>query len=310
MEAHTFEHLCVEVSSMNIQNAIYASQFVQFIANSWKDSNGNNRDLDNVPVVDTHGGPVVSGKNYTVFKTIYACDLATDFHKARPGEGWKTMGIVAQNAADPNDVVISIRGTLTIWEWLQDGKFLFKPFSNVPGGGLTEDGFTDMYQSFSFRAAPNETPFMQDLLERLGTKASVIISGHSLGGALAQLMALDFAAHSSLPLTVFTIASPRAGDLTFSRLFDNIVPACFRVANRLDIVPKTPPPLFYFHVGDETELVPGTDLKFDLGCEHHLTSYLNMLAKLIGTQANYPIQPDCLAGTAVVLPTVAEPSGN
>jgi Lipase (class 3) len=288
----TFE---IEVLSVNVQNAINACLFVQFVANNWKDNNGINRDLDNLPVLDPTGAPVVAGKQFTVFKTIYACDLATDIHPTRPGDdGWRTMGIVARNAADANEVVIAIRGTLTIWEWLQDAKFLFKPYPNLPGSGLTEDGFTDMYQSFSFKNAPNGNPFLQDLLALLGPGSNVTITGHSLGAALATLMALDFAAHSRLPLTTFTIASPRVGDLTFSRVFDNIVPACFRVANRLDVVPKTPPPLLYFHVGDESELVPGSNLKFDLGCEHHLTSYLNMLSKTIGTQASYPIQADCL----------------
>ena len=59
---------------------------------------------------------------------------------------------------------------------------------------------------------------------------------------------------------------------------------------------KVPPPLMYFHVGDETELIPPKSLKFDLGCEHHLTSYFNMLNTLQNpNQTQYPIQPDCLA---------------
>lgn len=296
---------------MDVQKAINASLFVQFVANNWQLPNGSNRNLDNAPVVNPSGAPVIPGSAYTVNKTIYACDLATDINATRPGlEGWKTMGIVARNAADPNDVFIAIRGTLTVWEWLQDAKFLFKPFPNVPGGGLTEDGFTVMYESFSFQAAPNGNPFINDLLALLGTQARVTITGHSLGGALATLLALDFASHSSVPLTVYTIGSPRVGDLTFSRLFDNVVPGCFRVANRLDIVPKTPPPLFYFHVGDETEVVPGTDLKWDVGCEHHITSYLNMLSKSIGTQASYPIQSDCTPESSKAVPTLASPSAS
>jgi len=295
---------------VNVQNAINASLFVQFVANNWQLQNGTNNNLDNAPVVNPSGAPVVPGKTYQVDKTIYACDLATDINPTLPGvEGWKTIGIVARNVADPNEVVVAIRGTLTVWEWLQDAKFLFKPFTNVAGAGLTEDGFTDMYDSFSFQPAPNGSSFIQDLLGRLSPNSNVTITGHSLGGALATLLALDFAAHSALPLTVFTIASPRVGDLTFSRVFDNIVPACFRVANRLDIVPKTPPPLLYFHVGDETELVPGKDLKFDLGCEHHLTTYLNLLAKTIGAQASYPIQANCLQAIAAG-PPLANPSAN
>jgi hypothetical protein len=35
-------------------------------------------------------------------------------------------------------------------------------------------------------------------------------------------------------------------------------------------------------------------MKFDLLCEHHLTSYFNMLGTLIGAQALYPIDAGCL----------------
>lgn len=280
---------------MNVQFAIDAGLFVQFVATNWQNADGSNHNLDGLPVLSPQGQPVVAGKNYTVAKTIYACDLATDLHPNRPeDEGYKTMAIVAANDADPNDVFVAIRGTLTVWEWIQDAKFFFKPFSNVTGSGLTEDGFTDMYQSFSFQPAPSAGSFIQNLIQMLPAAANVTLTGHSLGGALITLLALDLSAHSRFPITVYTLASPRLGDLTFSRLFDSTVPNCFRVANRLDAVPKVPPPLLFFHVGDEFELVPGPDLKFDLGCEHHLTSYFNMLSKLIGTQAGYPIQPDCL----------------
>jgi hypothetical protein len=69
---------------VNVQLAINACLFVQFVANNWKDNNGNNRVLDNLPVLDPAGAPVVAGKQFTVFKTIYACDLATDIHPNAP----------------------------------------------------------------------------------------------------------------------------------------------------------------------------------------------------------------------------------
>ena len=40
---------------------------------------------------------------------------------------------------------------------------------------------------------------------------------------------------------------------------NHIVPNAYRVGNRLDVVPKVPPPLMYFHVGDETELLVKRD---------------------------------------------------
>lgn len=279
---------------MNTQSAINAGLFVQFVANQW-DVGSPTNNLDGRAVVNAAGKPVIPGSGYRVKKTLYACDIATDFDPTRPGtEGWKTMGIVAANDADSNDVVIAIRGTLTVWEWLQDAKFLLRPFNRVSGGGLTEDGFTDMYYSMSFTASDCAGNFMQDLVAQLPSTANVTVAGHSLGAAVATLLAFDLGANTKFVPTLYTLASPRVGDLIFSQVFNHVIPNAFRVANRLDVVPKVPPPLMYFHVGDETELIPGLSLKFDLGCEHHLTSYFNMLGSLIGQQAAYPIDADCL----------------
>jgi hypothetical protein len=282
---------------VNIQSAINAGLFVQFVANQWN-STSQATVLDGRPVLNAAGTPVIPGLNYTVLRTIYACDLATDLDPTKPGrEGWKTMGILAVNQADPNDYFIAIRGTLTIWEWLQDAKFLPKPFPNVAGAGLTEDGFTDMYQSFSLTPGDCEGKFLADLIALLPATARVTIAGHSLGAGIATLLALDMGANSTLPVVLYTLASPRVGDLTFSHLFNHVVPNAYRIANRLDIVPKVPPPLLYFHVGDETELVPSGEMKFDLACEHHLTSYFNMLGTLSNQAAAYPIQANCLKGS-------------
>jgi len=277
---------------MVVQNAINAGLFVQFVYDTW-DSSSQATNLDGRAVVTPAGQPVVPGKTYNVLKTIYSNDLATDLNPRAVLEGYKTLGIIAQSATDDADIVIAVRGTEGIWEWLQDAKFLPRPFPNVPGGGLSEDGFTDMYLSFSLTPSPSTT-FMQDVKALLPSNAMVTVTGHSLGAALATLLSLDMAVNTSFPLAVYTLASPRVGDLSFHNLFNHIVPNAYRVANRLDIVPQTPPPLLYLHVGDDTELVPDNTLKYDLACEHALTSYFNMLAALIGQQSLYPIDASCL----------------
>lgn len=278
---------------MNVQAAINAGLFVQFVYNNWNIPS-QTVDLTGRDVTTSTGSPVIPGKNYKVLKTIYSNDIATDISPQRPMlEGYKTMGIVALNEADSSDVFIAVRGTEGIWEWVQDLKFFARPFPNVSGSGLTEDGFTDMYLSFSLTPGPSST-FLSDLASSLSPNAIVTVAGHSLGAALATLLSLDMASHTKFPVTLYTLASPRVGDLTFHNLFNHVVPSAYRVANRLDVVTQTPPPLLYFHVGDDTELVPPNTMKFTLPCEHHLTTYFNMLATLIQQQSFYPIDNDCL----------------
>jgi putative lipase involved disintegration of autophagic bodies len=228
---------------MDTQLAINAGLFVQYVANKWNVGSATNN-LDGSEVVDLSGNPVIPGRSYKVLKTLYACDMATDFNPTRPGtEGWKTMGIVAANEADTKDVFVAIRGTLTVWEWLQDAKFLLRPFGRVAGAGLTEDGFTDMYYSMSFSASNCDGDFIKDLTALLPSGANVTVVGHSLGAAVATLLAFDLAANTTFVPTLYTLASPRVGDLTFSQVFNHIVRDAYRVANRLDVVPKVPPPL-------------------------------------------------------------------
>ena len=279
---------------MNYQSAINYGLFVQFVALNWNAS-GSTTSLNGRPVVDPAGNPVIAGSSYTVKETIYAYDLATDIALKRGiPPGWVTIGILAVNDADPNDIVFAIRGTANAWEWLQDVKFLLIPFKRVAGGGLSEDGFTDMYNSFSTVSGNSSTAFVDRVKPNLPATAKITVCGHSLGAALATLLAFDLGANTNFNVTLYTLASPRVGDLTFSHVFNHIVPNAYRVYNRLDVVPKVPPPLMYFHVGDETELVPPPTLRFDLACEHHLTSYFDMLALQCGTQAQFPIQANCL----------------
>lgn len=288
---------------MNVQAAINAGLLVKFVYDQCEAA-GEFINLDGMDVVTFV--PLVPAKQYRVVRTIYCNDLATDLLPSGPLRSWKTIGMVAQNVADDADVVLAVRGTEGVWEWLQDFKFLPRSFPPVAGAGLTEDGFTDMYLSFSLTAGPSNGTFLRDVQALLPTNAMVTVTGHSLGAALATLLALDMAANTNLPVAVYTLASPRVGDLPFHNLFNHIVPNAYRVANRLDIVTKTPPPLLYFHVGDETELRPGQDLKLEIPCEHHLTSYLHMLGALAGQPNLYPLDAACSKGLVVSITACAQ----
>lgn len=72
---------------------------------------------------------------------------------------------------------------------------------------------------------------------------NLFITGHSLGGALAQLMALDIAANKKsdfASLTVITSGSPRVGNAGFKSAFERLVPDNLRVIVNHDPVPSVP----------------------------------------------------------------------
>src|SRR5262249_2029408 len=113
---------------------------------------------------------------------------------------------------------------------------------------------------------------------------SVTICGHSLGGALATLLALDVAVNGIFFATAYTYASPRVGDPQFVRTYNHAVPDTTRIANRLDAVPNLPFPPLYDHVLGEFPLNPvkvtlipfkvDPLLALNIVCLHILTSYL------------------------------------
>jgi len=244
---------------------------------------------------------LAGGTAYTVVTTIYANDLATDMNPGR-GNNPVSIGFVCQ-ADGAGDVVVAIRGTEGIHEWVHDAEFLLVPCPFLAGAGNTEDGFTAMYISLQTDVAAG-SPRLASALATLPFKqpvSSVTICGHSLGGALVTLLALDVAANTNFPNpTVYTYASPRAGDPAFASTYNQIVENSFRIANRLDLVPKLPLPPFYDHVLELEELNPIQLLPLPpkilvnptLACEHSLDSYLYLLSVVSGGPV-LPLDPTC-----------------
>jgi predicted lipase len=243
------------------------------------------------------------GANYTVVTTIYANDLATDMNPSR-GDDEVSIGLICQ-AAQAGDVVIAIRGTEGTLEWIHDAEFLQVPCPFLVGAGHTEDGFTAMYGSLRTDAAPN-SPSVVNALAKLSFPrpvSSVTICGHSLGGSLATLLALDVAANTVFTNpALYTYGSPRTGDSLFASTFDQVVKNSFRIANRVDIVPALPPraPVDYDHVLNPEELnpirllplPPKVLVKFDPGCEHSIITYMYLLSLKSGGPV-IPLESTC-----------------
>ena len=87
--------------------------------------------------------------------------------------------------------------------------------------------------------------------------SSLTICGHSLGGAIATLVALDVAANTAAPFnnpTVYTYASPRTGDHDFAVKYHQTVTTTYRFVDTVDLVPKLPGIFPYRHVTDAINL--------------------------------------------------------
>ena len=232
---------------------------------------------------------------YTFLQTIYGDDLATDID---PHLGdVVSFGFLAVSPA--KELMAVIRGTDTILEWLHDGSFLMVPSPIAGSHGFTEDGFTAVYRSLRIGRAHGTLSAKDSIKSYLDTAAatSVAVCGHSLGGALAKLLTLDVALNTSCRTpTAYTFASPRVGDVIFAGSFNAVVPFCYRISNRQDLVPKLPPilPLPYVHSNTHYELNPQSgQIDSAIPAMHHLTTYLYLMGQLVGSTA-YPLDADCV----------------
>jgi predicted lipase len=95
---------------------------------------------------------------------------------------------------------------------------------------MVEKGFSHLYDQCS-----------DDVKRAVGAAgaARLIVTGHSLGEALATLATADLVL-AGTAASMYNFASPRTGDLDFAAQFDKNVNVRFRVVNTEDIVITVP----------------------------------------------------------------------
>jgi predicted lipase len=120
-------------------------------------------------------------------------------------------------------------------------------------GAKVHTGFLTAYESI-------RKPVLQYLyVAREKCKnCKIVVTGHSLGGALAVLAALDFTLKGIKVSSVFTFGCPRVGDPVFAHWWDSrVAPGnAYRFVHRSDLVPHLPPSNMavkkaFKHVGKE-----------------------------------------------------------
>lgn len=80
-------------------------------------------------------------------------------------------------------------------------------------------------------------------------KTKVVLTGHSLGGALAVLCALDLHRTFNNIDHLTTFGQPRVGNGNFANYMTNQIANTFRVINYADTVTHAPPSAFGFKHG-------------------------------------------------------------
>jgi hypothetical protein len=142
---------------------------------------------------------------------------------------------------DSNLVVVAFRGTELDdpSDLFTDAKFVLTPWADDSGGSLGE-----VHEGFAEALENNDTlGRIRTFLDLLVPSPNVLLTGHSLGAALATLAA------SRMPSShLYTFGSPCVGDSSFAEAMETVNHT--RFVDCCDLATRFPPEAFgYVHVG-------------------------------------------------------------
>lgn len=149
--------------------------------------------------------------------------------------------------------ILVFRGTQRTAEWVGNIYAVQEDYINPQTG----ESLGRIHTGFRRIADGIINPLAVDAVKQINPNKPCYISGHSLGSALATLLALDIAL--AVPelqpqLQVYVYASPRVGNPDFVNSYAQILPNTFRITNLADPIPTMPPTKLraeFVHVGEE-----------------------------------------------------------
>lgn len=179
------------------------------------------------------------------------------------------------------DYVYAFRGTMTAKDLIADLIFnqtLFKAKSyNANDQVLVHSGFYDLWKTHN--------DDIIESLKQIPSGATVYVTGHSLGAALAAYSALEIsnARNDSNNTILYVFAPPRCGNDRFIDEITRLVPHQWATINRRDVVCDLPPPVCptftKTYLYDDYRVTQVSDFETgEIAGNHHLTSYLDYLS--------------------------------
>lgn len=136
--------------------------------------------------------------------------------------------------------IIAFRGTQTQIEWWRNLQATQKTYKDLTTGkkyGRVHEGYLKIVRDQIGSLLLNQ-------VRQLDPTIPCYITGHSLGGAVATLAALEIALNVPKirkQLQLYTYASPRIGDRDFAQAHSQLIPNSYRIVNLSDSVPLVPP---------------------------------------------------------------------
>lgn len=182
--------------------------------------------------------------------------------------------------------ILTFRGTQRQTEWLENILALQTPYRNPATDqplGKVHLGIYDFYQS-------SLATSVIAAIKSIDPKTPLLISGHSLGAALATLAAMDLALlYPKLQpnLHLYAYAGPRVGDREFIEAHSNLIPNHYRIVNLADTIPLLPMSrqlnAKFVHGGEQWSFL---SYQGDIMPNHLVETYRNAIVHEAETRSN------------------------
>ena len=246
-------------NSKAIKCAILSQEIYQDFAQlKFADFPGTAPEWINQATTDTQGAILLEASGSSLYLVFRGSEQRLD---------WQTNFEFSQKVADFKEAVI--QGQI-----VQNQAQVYPYGAESSSGAKMHRGFVDAY--FSVRDQIHA-------YLRSHPVTNVTVTGHSLGGALATLCAVDVQYNfSTIAIELYTFGSPRVGNGGFRDSFNQRVPNSFRFVYGMDIVPALPRPWQgYSHVDTEYRLGPRVSFNFlsQRFKDHSISNYLEALKK-------------------------------
>lgn len=198
-------------------------------------------------------GTPISLDGYTIGPSIYVWELAT-----KTFFGYVATGTPPKSGIPEHNLVV-FRGTRTSEEAAYDLQWSMT--ACTLGGNPCGNAASGQYNFYTGKTLL-ENSLSESMLAAVASFASttlpIYVCGHSLGGGVATLAALDIVQSQAYPAAspiMYTFGGLHVGDATFASTFAAGVQAAFRVVNLADFVPQltglTTDDPSYVHVGQQ-----------------------------------------------------------
>eukprot|EP01059_Diplonema_ambulator_P034513 TRINITY_DN7773_c1_g1_i1.p1 TRINITY_DN7773_c1_g1~~TRINITY_DN7773_c1_g1_i1.p1 ORF type:complete len:924 (+),score=263.83 TRINITY_DN7773_c1_g1_i1:334-2772(+) len=149
---------------------------------------------------------------------------------------WRTMEEAAKGSGMCAKPLLH-RGFMDMWEKSRGGHGISGPLQNIPLRDAVLHGIDAALRSFG-----------------AGPEVKVYVAGHSLGAALACILAYTLKKRRGIESIVYTYGLPKIGNSAFKKSYESAVPNTFRVVYEYDPVVHVSGTFRNFHVGREVNI--------------------------------------------------------